>query len=321
VSHFINPEILGLDRGGSWSSQSEDAALSTSSGDVGGHQTDVVPVRLAKLSKAARAVATVFCAQSNGWSSKRNLIEQCDGVSDRATALLLDSLQPGVRILDLGAGAGKVAEKVLAAEPTARLTLVDHAPGMVRNLRERFSGNQRVRILQADLHVLPKLLSGERFDMITLFQVLHHVPRPGMALKTAASLMAAGGCVIVLTVGPRYQEAVFPRTRRDGLGRRQISNWVALAEAAGLDVEVVHNDQFLRRFRDGLAFAQFQHSNGSLEKLAGYYLLTGEELDRALHDVAMCATGACADEVGKIIVPCEHVTVVARRGRGPVERR
>ncbi|MGH8594247.1 MAG: class I SAM-dependent methyltransferase [Gammaproteobacteria bacterium] len=315
-------EILESDRGGSRTSPPQDAAPLTSRGDAGLSQPEVIlRGRPAKLPKASRAVATIFCAQSDGWSSKGNLIEHCDGVSDRATTLLRDLLRPGIRVLDLGAGVGKVAENVLGAEPTAKLTLVDHAPGMVRNLRERFKGKHQVRILQADLHTVAEALSDERFELITFFQVLHHLPRPGTALRTAASLLTAGGRVVVLTVGPQHQEDIFPRTSRDGLGRRQASAWVRLTEASGLDIEVVRIDPFSFRFRDGLAYARFLYRIGSLEKLAGYRLLTGEKLEYALHDAALRATQACADAVGRIVVPCEHLTLVARRGQSPLKRR
>lgn len=315
-----NLEIFEPDRGASRTSPPRDVAPLTSSGDAGLSQPEVIlRDRPAKLSKASRAVATVFCAQSDGWSSKGNLIEQCDGVSDQATTLLRDLLRPGIRVLDLGAGVGKVAENVLAAEPTAKLTLVDHAPGMVRNLRERFKGKHR--ILQADLHTVAEVLSDERFELITFFQVLHHLPRPGTALRIAASLLTASGRVVVLTVGPRHQENIFPRTSRDGLGRRQAAAWVRLTEASGLDIEVLHIDPFSFRFRDGLAYARFLYRIGSLEKLAGYRLLTGETLEHALHDAALRATQACADAAGRIVVPCEHLTLVARRGQSPLKRR
>jgi len=279
-----------------------------------GHSfTPAIGIAEPHLSREVRAVATVFCAHSAGWPTKGEFIDRCDGISDRASALLVANLRPGIRILDLGAGAGKVADKVLSAEPTAKLVLVDHAPGMVRVLSERFSESPQVTIICADLQRIREVLGDQQFDLITLFQVLHHVPYPGAALRVAARHLRQGGRAIILTPGPRYQETIFPRTSRDGLGRRQISSWLKLAEAAGLDIESVHNDSFAFHFRNGVAYAHFLHRVGSLEKLARYRLLTGEQLDRGLSDAALRATKACADAEGGITVPCEHVTIVARR--------
>ncbi|MGQ0661537.1 class I SAM-dependent methyltransferase [Sphingosinicella sp.] len=249
-----------------------------------------------------RQVSAVFSGLAEGWSTKADLIESRGGVSDRATKALLEMLKPGLRLLDLGAGDGKVANVVLGVQPDTDLTLVDHAPGMVRALRQRFGPCPNVRVLEADLSTIDRELAAERFDLVAFFQVLHHLSRPKAALRAAAALLSDNGRIVTLTVGSGHHEAIFPTTRWDGLGRRRTSAWAALTEEAGLDIDALYRDESWFAFRDGDAYAQFVHRIGSLEKLGSYESLRGSELDAALGETATrAATARCV------------ITIVARR--------
>lgn len=55
------------------------------------------------------------------------------------TASLLP-VQPGARILDLGCGTGLELDFYFPRNPTARVTGIDLAPGMLQALREKFAG-------------------------------------------------------------------------------------------------------------------------------------------------------------------------------------
>lgn len=77
------------------------------------------------------------------------------------------------RILDLGAGAGRLFELALAVFPDAQVTAVDFSPTMLEKLREKWGNDPRVRIVEHDLsRALPAL--GE-FDAAISSFAIHHL--------------------------------------------------------------------------------------------------------------------------------------------------
>jgi ubiquinone/menaquinone biosynthesis C-methylase UbiE len=139
-------------------------------------------------------------------------------------ATLLD-LRPGMRVLDAGAGPGRLtlplAERV---GPTGTVTALDMQPAMLELVRERATarGLTNVQLLLAELGrgTLAALEPG-RYDRAVLVHVLGETSDPAAALReVAAALVPGGHLAIVEHVGdPHYVR--YRRVR-------------ALAEAAGL---------------------------------------------------------------------------------------
>ena len=92
-----------------------------------------------------------------------------------ATGALLEGVEPGMRLLDVGAGLGD-----LSAAATARgalTTAIDLAPNMVRTARERHPG---LRFLEGDAEHLP--FEDGAFDVATCAFVINHLPDPQRAV-------------------------------------------------------------------------------------------------------------------------------------------
>ena len=88
-----------------------------------------------------------------------------------ATHALLQGVEPGTRLLDVGAGLGD-----LCAAATARgavTTGIDLAPNMVRTARERHPG---LTFLEGDAERLP--FEDGAFDVVTGAFVINHLPDP-----------------------------------------------------------------------------------------------------------------------------------------------
>jgi 2-polyprenyl-3-methyl-5-hydroxy-6-metoxy-1,4-benzoquinol methylase len=111
-----------------------------------------------------------------------------------ATALVPDAdmggpLDPGTRVLDVGAGNGAAVRALRASgvdahgiEPEERAVAAARAAGV-----------ETVRV--GTLEENP--LAGERWDVVRMNQVLEHMPDPVDALRRARELLAPGGRVVI----------------------------------------------------------------------------------------------------------------------------
>lgn len=86
------------------------------------------------------------------------------------TASLLP-VQPGARILDLGCGTGLELDFYFPRNPTARVTGIDLAPGMLQALREKFAG-RALTLIQGSYFDVP--LDAHSFDAAVSVESLHH---------------------------------------------------------------------------------------------------------------------------------------------------
>ncbi len=124
---------------------------------------------------------------------------------------LLESLVPlaGVRLVELGCGAARMARTLLARHPDAELTGLEvderqHAKNLA-------APQPRLHFLQAGAQAIP--LPDAAFDGALMLKSLHHVPVPLMAqaLDEAARVLRPGGWLYVSE--PVYDGALNELTR------------------------------------------------------------------------------------------------------------
>jgi SAM-dependent methyltransferase len=115
----------------------------------------------------------------NEWQSPEHAgayLERADQVPHRSAGevALLDELPRGAaRVLDLGAGDGRLLDLVLRARPAAQGVALDFSPHMLDRLRARFGGSTRVEIVPHDLNEpLPALGT---FDVVVSSFAIHHL--------------------------------------------------------------------------------------------------------------------------------------------------
>jgi tRNA (cmo5U34)-methyltransferase len=107
---------------------------------------------------------------------RRQLIPCFDDFYGAAVEML--PFPPGAspRILDLGAGTGLLAERLLARWPRARIELVDLSGEMLERARLRFAGQEdQVRMRTVDYLAEPL---GTRFDAVVSGLSIHHLSHP-----------------------------------------------------------------------------------------------------------------------------------------------
>ena len=98
------------------------------------------------------------------------------------------ALQPGVRILDIGAGTGRVALPL--AELGCKVVALEPATGMVKELRSK-TGATNVRVIAGEGAQLP--FSAARFDVVVIARVLYLTSAWQGILREACRVLAPGG--------------------------------------------------------------------------------------------------------------------------------
>ena len=116
----------------------------------------------------------------------------------QAVADATDELE-AARILDLGAGTGETARRVLEKHPGARVVLVDASAKMLAAAREALAAD---RIEQIVVRRLEEPLPDGPFDLIVSALAIHHLESAGKRLlfRRIGELLADGGRFVMADV-------------------------------------------------------------------------------------------------------------------------
>jgi SAM-dependent methyltransferase len=119
---------------------------------------------------------------SNEWTTAEHAqayLRRADRIPHRAEgeATLREEVPPGAAsVLDLGSGDGRLLGLLLEHCPDASGVALDFSPPMLERLRQRFGGDERVRVVPHDLErPLPELGT---FDVVASSFAIHHLPHP-----------------------------------------------------------------------------------------------------------------------------------------------
>jgi SAM-dependent methyltransferase len=169
----------------------------------------------------------------------RRLAVQADVLHTQPTRWLFEQmgLSAGMRVLDVGCGAGDVT--FLAAEfvgPSGTVLGIDSSPRALDTARLRASraGLRNVTFLEADLRAY---VSPDQFDALVGRSVLMYIPDPAAALRSLLRSVRAGGVVAFREVlaGEPFLEAA-PRSELvDLLNAWLRAEAIPAMEALGVD--------------------------------------------------------------------------------------
>lgn len=174
-------------------------------------------------------------ALSGGTDEERRLQAQSasfDPLTQRLFAAA--GLAPGMRVLDLGCGAGNVSMLAAAAVgPQGSVLGVDQDPAAVERSQRLASGAPNVRFQQADITKLAAEVEGE-FDAVVGRLVLAHVPDVTAVLSQAARLLRPGGLVCMHEPDMTYDWVSTPTPLWD-----ETRTWfIEAMRAAGVNLRV-----------------------------------------------------------------------------------
>jgi 2-polyprenyl-3-methyl-5-hydroxy-6-metoxy-1,4-benzoquinol methylase len=170
-------------------------------------------------------------------------------------------LRPGMRVLDLGCGAGDVS--ILAGElvgPAGVVIGIDRNLEVLHTAREkaRAAGLDQVKFKQASVELLPDLVP---FDLVIGRYVLIHQSDPVAFLQAGAAKVRPGGILAFHEIG--YFAECIESCRSTPL-LRQVAEWILEVFRAGMP----HYDVG-RRLMDQFALAELRHPKMFCEVLIG----------------------------------------------------
>lgn len=127
----------------------------------------------------------------------RHQLTEIEGAGEfyRFTAECLPA-HPGARILDLGCGTGLELEEYFRINPSAKVTGIDLAPGMLKRLESKFPGRELTLILGSYFDVP---FGKCEFDAAVSVESLHHFTKEEkvpLYSKTYSALRPGGKFVL-----------------------------------------------------------------------------------------------------------------------------
>ena len=183
-----------------------------------------------RAKRAARA-ADYFSNNAGSWDQIRSF--HVDDAQVEAAMLDMVGNAPIQNMLDIGTGTGRVLE--LFAPNYVHGVGLDGSRDMLAVARANLdkAGLSRVQTRQGDVYMLP--MAGDRFNLVTIHQVLHYLDDPAAAIREASKALAPSGQLLIVDFAPHHLDVLRDEHAhlRLGFSDEQMCSWM---EEAGLEV-------------------------------------------------------------------------------------
>ncbi|MCF3946499.1 bifunctional 2-polyprenyl-6-hydroxyphenol methylase/3-demethylubiquinol 3-O-methyltransferase UbiG [Acidiphilium sp. AL] len=152
--------------------------------------------------RADRGEVEKFNALAQRWWDRRGPMRPLHAMNPARTAWIVNRLRDRfgttkIRVLDVGCGAGLLAESL--ARAGCAVTGIDAASDAIEAARAHAAG-QGLAIDYRTAESDDLLAEAKKFPVITALEVIEHVPDPQGFLATLAGLLEPGGLLFVSTL-------------------------------------------------------------------------------------------------------------------------
>jgi ubiquinone/menaquinone biosynthesis C-methylase UbiE len=150
------------------------------------------------------------------------------GANDSETILGRLDLQPGMQVLDVGSGPGRIA--IPAAQrvgPVGEVIALDIQPAMLRKLEQRAAEQGVTNVRRIEGGVGEGLLPHDTFDRALLKNVLGEIPDREAALREIYAALKPGGVLLITEIfpDPHFQPKGQVREMTAAAGFRPGQEW------------------------------------------------------------------------------------------------
>jgi demethylmenaquinone methyltransferase/2-methoxy-6-polyprenyl-1,4-benzoquinol methylase len=156
----------------------------------------------------------------------------------------------GERVLDVATGTGMVAAELLAC-CDCTVVGVDQSAAMLAAARERFRGEQRVSLLEAQAESLP--FADASFDALIFTYLLRYVEDPQATMRELARVLKPAGRIASLEFGvpplapARYAWRLYTAAGLPLLGRLASRDWQRVGSFLGPSIRGFYERHPLER--------------------------------------------------------------------------
>jgi 2-polyprenyl-3-methyl-5-hydroxy-6-metoxy-1,4-benzoquinol methylase len=112
---------------------------------------------------------------------------------------LTDRLAKGIRVLDVGCGAGRIMSRLAELYPNSRFTGMDLLPEAIEMARREAArkGLRNIQFVARDLSNFDQTAEPEAFDFITTFDAIHDQAKPLSVLKGICRALRLDGTYLM----------------------------------------------------------------------------------------------------------------------------
>ncbi len=143
-------------------------------------------------------------------------------------------------MLDIGTGTGRMLEVFAAKTDHAIGIDLNHEMLNLARLNLQKAGLKHCSVRHSDLYSLP--FPAQKFDLVTIHQVLHYLDEPGTALAEAARVLAPGGILAIVDFAPHQLEFLREQHahRRLGFTDHEVERWIRGAGLGAMTRKALH---------------------------------------------------------------------------------
>lgn len=211
---------------------------------------------------------------AKNWEDKSSYINSILGNKIKISNIFRDYVEDGYKILEVGCGTGKNLKFLDNNYLLDLLCGIDISEDMLSNIRSDF--RNKIIILCNDFM---KTRMTEKFDVIIVQQVIHHVVNKQAFLDKIKTFLCDDGIIILKYPNEKYfAEIVSYQHSYDILGRithKEMNNILSKLE---LEVIKTREENLIYNFKEYHKLLKFIYSIGSFQKICNYEITNEQSL-------------------------------------------